>query len=81
MNNPYNISAGRNLDDFPIIQSALHAIAGKWEFLLQSPFIATCDEDIEVGAILDKIRREKNIIRPTLTSLLPIITKTTNNIS
>jgi ATP-dependent helicase/nuclease subunit B len=71
----YNIAAGQRLNTLPIIQAALKAINNQWPSLLQSPYIATNEADIEIGAASDKMRRDNNIKDITPPSLLPILTK------
>ena len=71
----YNIAAGQSLSAFPIIQVALHIINDQWDRLLQSPYAASHDEDIDFGALVDKIRRAKQIKHLNLSALLPILSQ------
>ena len=63
---PFNISASQSLLNYPIISVAseiLEMLSGqitieKIGSLLQSPYLSTCNEDVDLGALIDSYLRE-----------------------
>jgi len=69
-----NISAGQNLTEFLIIQTALKALQEKWQDILQSPYLAQTNDDLDMAAFVDKMRRSQNFSHFDTQDLLPFFT-------
>ncbi|MCB1827291.1 MAG: hypothetical protein KDH94_02615, partial [Coxiellaceae bacterium] len=78
----FNISAGQSLLSFLLTQTALQIIAlsndtiedAQWSSLLQSPYLTTCPEDLDIAAEVDKKRCASNFTRIKAKTLLPLFT-------
>ncbi len=57
----FNIASGQRLNEFLIIKTALYALQEKWDNILQLPYLNLSNNDQELAAISDQVRRSKNI--------------------
>ena len=70
----FNLSAGQHLNEFSMIQTALLILREEWQALLQSPYLMQSDNDYDLCAHVDKIRRLNNLTHLDSHSLLTLFT-------
>jgi ATP-dependent helicase/nuclease subunit B len=79
---PFNISSGEMLDAYPLIRTALTALAMKEEFLLEdlsyllrSPYLGEAEQEITARALLDVVLREQGEPRALLQQVITLAKK------